>query len=93
MTSDIDFESDVTYQSVDLPDLAGAIDGAGERIVVPLSDSESGESTFVVELIFLASGAAVVGAGLFAYGDEVPPELRDSVVEQLAELLTEEEQI
>ncbi len=89
LTSDIDFESDVTYQSVDLPDLAGAIDGAGERIVVPLSDSESGESTFVVELIFLASGAAVVGAGLFAYGDEVPPELRDSVVEQLAELLTE----
>ncbi|MBA3250596.1 MAG: hypothetical protein H0T66_09910 [Geodermatophilaceae bacterium] len=89
LTSDIDFESDVTYQSVDLPDLAGAIDGAGERIVVPLSDSESGESTFVVELIFLASGAAVAGAGLFAYGDEVPPELRDSVVEQLAELLTE----
>jgi len=87
--TDVDFSAEVTYESVDLPDLTGAIEAAGERIVVPLTGSDTGESTFVVELIFMASGTAVACAGLMAFGDEVPSGLRDSVVAQLAELLTE----
>lgn len=89
LADSVDYAVDVGYEVVDLPDLPGSIFGAGERIVVPLAGSDTGESTFVVELVFLAAGSAVACAGLVAYGDQVPPDLRASVVEQLVGLLTE----
>lgn len=85
---DVDFEPDVRYEAVPLSDLPGAVTGSGQRVVVPLSGSDTGASEFVVEFVFLAAGSAVAAVGLAAYG-EVPDELRASVVEQLVDKLTE----
>lgn len=85
----VDYSTPPLYTEPGLPELPEVVTASSRRIDVPLSDSPNDVDSYVIDYVFLAAGSAVACVGIWSYGEPVDPEMRDAVLVELVDRLTD----